>query len=385
MTKNDFQGGEVMGYVRFLEEVGGEDISSVGGKGANLGKMIAAGLPVPEGFVLLTHGYRRFVEANALEKKIARLVGETEEENAEALERVSTQIQRLFEGGKIPEDILAEMDYAYRRIGKGAVAVRSSATAEDLPGMSFAGQYNTYLNVQGKEELYGYVKKCWASLWNYRALSYRLKQKMDNSDLAHGVVVQRMINAEKSGILFTANPVNGRRDQMLLNSSWGLGEAVVGGEVTPDQWVMDRATEKILEERIAKKEIMTLRKEKGIEFVPVPREQQETVTLDRKEVSRLLQFGEDVEEYFGSPQDIEWAFAGGRFYLVQTRPITSLYPMPQERNNKKGLRIYLNMNNYSQAMPEPFTPMGEDIIRTVVKGLAKEYGKKKGEGDKLWW
>ena len=172
---------------------------------------------------------------------------------------------------------------------------------------------------------------------------------------------------------------------MLLNSSWGLGEAIVGGEVTPDQWILDKNTGSIVEQRIARKEVMTIRKDKGIEFIKVPQQKQEQVTLGHREVLRLLQLGNDVEEYFGSPQDIEWAFKDGRFYLVQTRPVTSLYPMPEARNNKKGLRVYLNVNNYSQAMPEPFTPMGESVIRAMVEGLVTKYGRKHDQGDRFWW
>ena len=376
---------EQSSYTMLLDQITKEDFLLVGGKGANLGEMIRAGLPVPGGFVLLTHAYRQFIEANQLGQCINRFLEEIDHDNLLELEQTAEKIQALFEDSVIPEDILEEIDKAYEIIGNAEVAVRSSATAEDLPGTSFAGQYNTYLNVKGRDELYKYVKKCWASLWNYRALSYRIRQNIGNHDLAHGVIVQAMVNAEKSGILFTANPVNGRRDQMLLNASWGLGEAVVGGEVTPDQWVLDKTAKGVVQERIAKKEIMTVRKEKGIEFVPVPGEKQEAVTLNRDEVSQMLNFGHDVERYFGSPQDIEWAYQNGKFYLVQTRPVTSLYPMPEEIENKKGLRVYINFNNYSQAMPEPFTPMGEEGIRMMLQGVVNKLGRKRTRGDNMWW
>ena len=341
-----------------LKDVGKKELSLAGGKGANLGEMIKAGLPVPEGFVLLTSSYRRFVKENKLEEEIDGLLNSLDESDLSSLKQVCDKIHRLFEKGDIPEEISQEIDRAYREIGNYQVVVRSSATAEDLPGTSFAGQYDTYLNVSGREELYKYIKKCWASLWNSRALSYRLKHNMGNNDLAHGVVVQKLINATKSGILFTANPVNGRRDQMLLNSSWGLGEAIVGGEVTPDQWVLDRKNAAIAEENIAKKEIMTVRKDRGIENKPVPGERQLKATLSSDEVKELFDLGEKVEKYFGFPQDIEWAFADGRMFLVQSRPITSLFPMPEPADDDDRLRIYLNMSLYSQALHEHFTPIG---------------------------
>lgn len=349
-------------YTELLQDVSQKDLFRAGGKGANLGEMIKAGLPVPEGFILLTDSYKRFVTANNLNTEIENMLIEVDNYNKENLEDASMKLQRLFEQGKIPDDILVEINRVYEQIGSPEVAVRSSATAEDLPGTSFAGQYDTFLNVKGKDELYKCVKKCWASLWNARALSYRLRQNIDNTELAHGVVIQKLINAEKSGILFTANPVNSRRDQMLLNSSWGLGEAIVGGDVTPDQWIIYKKNRNILEEKIATKKIMTVRKEAGTEFADVPEKKREQATLSQEEVYKLLELGEKTEEHFRFPQDIEWAFYEDVFYLVQTRPITSLYPMPKPEDAGKGLRIYINFLMNKQAAPEPLTPMGIDMM-----------------------
>ncbi len=372
-------------YTRMLDEITKGDFLDVGGKGANLGEMINSGLPVPGGFVLLTASYRRFVEANGLEQIINILLQGADQDGPQGLEEAALKIQGYFEEAAVPDDILEAIGRAYESIGNVEVAVRSSATAEDLPGTSFAGQYNTYLNVRGIDELSRTVKHCWASLWNYRALSYRVKQNIGHGDLAHGVVVQKMINAEKSGILFTANPVNGRRDQMLLSSSWGLGEAIVGGEVTPDQWIMDKEKNAILEERAAKKEVMTVRKENGVEFVAVAPGMQEQVTLNRDEVLHLLDLGHKVERYFGSPQDIEWAYQDGKYFLVQTRPITSLYPLPEPVKNRGGLRIHINMNILSQGMQEPLTPMGEHIFMVNVVGPAKLFDRNIKDEDDLWW
>jgi len=358
-------------YVMLLENTGKEDLPEVGGKGANLGEMIKAGIPVPGGFVVLTGAYKKFIVENNLEKKINRLITGLDASNLEQVEETTERIKELFAAGKIPGDMLAEIENLYRALNQPAVAVRSSATAEDMPGISFAGQYDTYLNVNGTAELNKSIKKCWASLWNSRALSYRLKKGIDSTELAHGVVVQELIDAEKSGILFTANPVNGRRDQVLLNSSWGLGEAIVGGEVNPDQWVIDKSDGTIIEESIASKTVMVIRKDRGTVFIDVPEEKKEQVSLNSNEVSALLGLGQKVENYFSAPQDIEWAYSGSRFYLVQTRPITSLFPLPEPIEENKGFRVYLNFGLYTQAMQEPFTPIGEAMLKEMISSMAR--------------
>ncbi|MDQ2087307.1 PEP/pyruvate-binding domain-containing protein [Herbivorax sp. ANBcel31] len=370
---------------KLLRNVTKDDFSLAGGKAANLGEMIKAGLPVPEGFVVSTDAYDKFIEANNFKDKIENILKNINKDNLKEMEKASNKIQELFEAGSIPEDVLFDINKCYELIGNPETAVRSSSTAEDLPGFSFAGQYSTYLNVKGIEELHKYVKKCWASLWNFRAVSYRIQQNIGNKNLAHGVVVQKLINAKKSGILFTANPVNGRRDQMLLNSSWGIGEAIVGGEVNPDQWILDKNNGSVVEEKIAEKSVMTVRKEKGIELVKVEGKNKTECTLNSSEINELYKMAKKAEDYFGSSQDIEWAYMDGKFYLVQTRPITSLYPMPEKKKGKDGLRVFLNMNSYSQAMKEPFTPMGEDLMKSSIHSLILKYGKKKFNGDRMWW
>ena len=363
-------------YVKDLNRVRKEDFATVGGKGANLGEMLGAGLPVPGGFVVLTSAYHQFVKANGLEKKITPLLQQLDPESSFSLETTAGQIEEWFLAGDISAEVTREIEAMYRSQGEPVTAVRSSATAEDLPGMSFAGQYSTFLNVQGLDSLLLSIKECWASLWNSRALSYRMKQGVSNEGLAHGVVVQHLIPSEKSGILFTANPVNGRRDQMLLNSSWGLGEAIVGGEVTPDQWVVRKSDGAFVEATTAAKEVMTIRRDQGIELVPVPEELKEAVTLTKAEVDTLRRLCLKAEDYFGSPQDLEWAYADGTFYLVQSRPITSLFHLPEAKPGREGLRVFMNMNLYSQAMKEPFTPMGAQVIEDMARDIIRRMGNK---------
>ena len=356
-------------YIKMLQDITDLDLPRVGSKAANLGEMLKIGLPVPEGFVIVTGSYKKFVAENKINSEISNLLMELEQNNQVYLEQTAQKIKKLFEQAEIPPDLLMEIDSAYEKIGCPTVAVRSSATAEDLPQTSFAGQYDTYLNIEGKDQLHQSIKSCWASLWNMRALAYRMKQKADHRDLAHGVVIQKLIKAEKSGVLFTANPVNSRRDQMLLNSSWGLGEAIVGGIVTPDQWVLDKLNRTIIEEEIACKKVMTVKKEAGTANIDVPAGKREQATLNQDELFRLLELGEKAEKHFGSPQDIEWAFCDGTFYLVQSRPITSLFPMPEPKDHDQGLRVYVNFLMSNQAMPGPLTPLGEDAIRKAITGI----------------
>ncbi len=358
-----------MSHCKLLEDMREEDFSSAGGKGANLGEMIRAGLPVPPGFVVLTSAYQDFVETNDLQEKIDKITENLRADDMTALQKASKEIYELFEQNTIPDAVISEISAFYKKQGR-LVAVRSSATAEDLPGMSFAGQHSTYLNVAGSHEVCQAVLKCWASLWNARAISYRLKQGIPQDDLAIAVVVQQFVDGEKAGILFTAHPVSGRRDQMVINASWGLGEAVVGGAVSPDQWVVQKESGAILETHIAAKEVMTVRTEEGTKTTKTPEDLQEKPVLTQKEISTLNSIAKKTEAYFNFPQDIEWVFDDGKFYLVQTRPITSLFPLPQPEPDQKGLRVYFGVSLVGQGITEPMTPMGVEAFRLLYYGFS---------------
>ena len=372
--------------ILMLDSLRSSEIALAGGKAVNLGEMMHAGLPVPPGFVVSTDAYRAVIAERNLDAPIQEILSQISPDDSDQLERAATRIQELFQAVTIPAELRSAITEAYRSLGENvSVAVRSSATAEDLPGLSFAGQYDTFLNVVGVDELLDRIVRCWASLWNPRALSYRIRQGILNDDLAHGVVVQKLVAAETSGILFSANPLNGRRDQLLLNASWGLGEAIVSGEVNPDQWVIDKETGRIVETRIARKEQMTIRTGDGISHAHVPVDQQEVPSLGDAEIAELHSLALIAKRHFGEPQDMEWAREAGTIYLVQSRPITSLYPVPQTQPGKPGVRIYINVNSYSQAMQEPFTPIGEDLIRTAVRRVRKELGPKKIPENSLWY
>jgi pyruvate,water dikinase len=231
----------------------------------------------------------------------------------------------------------------------------------------------TYLNVRGEEALLAAVRRCWASLWTARAISYRANQGLTPSAVSLAVVVQELLAADAAGVLFTANPVNGRRDQMVIDGAWGLGEALVSGQVTPDHWVVDARTGTVLEARVARKEVMTVRQEHGTALRPVPAALQDRPVLDEAQVAALADLGRRVAAHYGAPQDAEWALAHGRLYLVQARPITSLFPLPRPAPTDGDERVYVCVN-ILQGLVEPFTPMGLAAFRAISRGVAGLFG-----------
>jgi rifampicin phosphotransferase len=318
-------------YTAWFNEIGKEDIALVGGKGANLGELRRAGLPVPPGFVVTTEAYDAFVEAGGLTDEILGLASQPRVDDPAAFEAAAEKIHALFARAATPDDVAAEVRAAYDRLANAegeAVAVRSSATAEDLPGASFAGQQETYLNVRGERALMGALKACWASLWTARAMAYRGRQSIAPASVSLAVVVQQMVPAEAAGTLFTADPVGGRRDRSVINAAWGLGEAVVGGEVAPDTLVVDKGSRRIISRETADKELMTIYTEEGTGQRSVPEARRREAVLDDEAVAVLARYGARIEDHYGVPQDIEWALAGGKFFILQSRPITNLPPSP---------------------------------------------------------
>lgn len=288
-----------MKFVASLGDFGRDDVPSAGGKGANLGELIRAGLPVPDGFVITTAGYAAAIQQ--LDLRIAdRLATED-----------SASIRADIEAISMPSNLRTEITDAYVNLGAGPVAVRSSATAEDLPGAAFAGQQDSYLNVTDEPALIDAVQKCWGSLWTERAISYRTRLRIDSAEIRIAVVVQRMVDAEVAGVMFTADPVNGDRETIMIDASIGLGEAVVSGLVTPDHYVLDD------QGRIR-------------EFHSGDADR--TQRLPDRVIAELARLGLTVAEHFGRPQDIEWAYAEDQVWLLQARPMTALPPPPIELN-----------------------------------------------------
>ncbi len=360
-------------------------IETVGGKGMSLAKMLHAGFPVPEGFHVTTAAYRRFVSENGIQPHITDALSDIDVEISAPPEAVALQIRDRFARGQIPADIAAAIARAYQSLQDIPVAVRSSATAEDLPEASFAGQQDTYLNVCGVNEVLDAVKGCWASLWSARAIRYRMRQGISPESVALAVVVQEMVPAEMAGILFTANPINNRRDEVVIDAAWGLGEAIVGGRVNPDTLIIDKDTGRAKHVQVAEKTIQTVPVQTGTEEQPVEAQNRMRRVLSDELAFELTQLGRQIEAFWAAPQDVEWCRAKGRFYIVQARPITTLFPLPAPLPDpKEGLRIYLCVNIVLQGITEPLTPMGWDIFRLLYIGMLAELMGKPGTAYPAW-
>jgi pyruvate,water dikinase len=301
------------GFVLPLSAVGRDDLATAGGKGANLGELVRAGFPVPDGAVVTTDAYAAVVEHAGLAQAVAAAVDDN-----------GATLRAAFAAAEIPADLRAAILDAYALLGDGPVAVRSSATAEDLPGAAFAGQQDTYLNVVGPEALLDAVRRCWGSLWTERAIAYRARRDVDPAGVRIAVVVQRMVPAAFAGVLFTANPVSGDRAEVVVDASSGLGEAVVSGLVTPDHYVLD-ADGNVRERRRGLREVVV----RGVEGGGVEHRADEAhEELPDAVLAELVALGRGVAAHFGRPQDIEWAWVEGRVWLVQARPMTALPPPP---------------------------------------------------------
>ncbi len=334
-----------MPYVIGLEEVS-KASKNVGGKAANLGEMIRAGLPVPFGFAVTTEAYEFFLRFNKLDEKIAEILKDLDVDDQEKLNQKSKEVEQIIIGSEVPDGIRRAVRDAYenlsidmetRKLGGQAldmiragrdrifVAVRSSATAEDMADASFAGQMRTYVNISGMDRLIEAIKRCWASLFTPRAVFYRKKQGIAFQP-AMGVAVQKMVDSEKSGVLFTADPTTNDKTKMVIESAWGLGQVVVSGLVTPDEYILDKQTGKILSKKIGRKAIL-LRKDQSGKTVKesVPQEKISAEVLTEAEVSKLWDLARRTENWYGGQsQDMEWCVERGRVFLVQTRPITTL-------------------------------------------------------------
>jgi phosphohistidine swiveling domain-containing protein len=356
-----------MTFIKQFEELGSGDIDQAGGKGANLGELTRAGLPVPPGFVVVTDAYRAYIAEHQLADKIAALAAPTDD--PAEYDDASAQIRALVTTE--PSDALrTEIAEAYATLGEDVpVAVRSSATAEDLPEASFAGQQDTYLNVCGLEDLLVAVRDCWASLWTARAMAYRARQGIDPATVSLAVVVQHMVDAEAAGVMFTANPSNGRRDQTVISAAWGLGESVVSGAVNTDNIVVRKPDGTVLSSEIADKAVMTSYAEHRTEERSVPAELRRRPVLSKAEAVQLAGYGTRIENHYGAPQDIEWARADGRFWILQARPITALpevaAPMPTDWTVSEPSAMYVRASIVEQ-LPDPLSPLFAGMIDGAV-------------------
>lgn len=354
------------GYVLDFQQIDKSSLPLVGGKGANLGEMTRAGFAVPPGFCVTTAAYRAFIEQSERMDTYFKRLENVKADQLEIITVLGSEIRDYLVTMTIPQEIEASVLELWRQSGEHhAYAVRSSATAEDLPSASFAGQQDTYLNVQGKEQLLQSVRKCWASLFTARAISYRAKNGFDHRSVLLSVVVQQMIFPEVSGIMFTADPISGHRGTLSIDASFGLGEALVSGIVSADLYQV-RSGE-IVWKKIAKKKVGVFSlPEGGTETRELPEDMQERQALSDENIHQLAAMGDKIKAHYGTDQDIEWCYADGRLYVVQSRPITSLYPLPVVPVSPGESPHILVSFGHQQMMTDAMKPMGLSVLCTVV-------------------
>lgn len=349
-------------YVMHFNEVDRTNLSEVGGKGANLGEMVKAGFPVPSGFCITTSAYRDFIAASSEMDRFFDLLDQLKPDQPEEIIKLGKLIRDHLLTIPISQTIKLSILDAWKVLGEErAYAVRSSATAEDLPTASFAGQQETYLNVKGIDQLLQAVRKCWSSLFTDRAIIYRIKNGFGHRSVYLSVVVQQMIFPEVSGLMFTVDPVTGHRNIISIDASFGLGEALVSGIVSADSYQVLKG--KIIKKQIAEKKIAIYPVTEGgtITRELAPELQKKQALTDDK-ILELAQFGQEIEKHYCSEQDVEWCLAGDKFYILQSRPITSLYPIPKVYDNK--LHVFLSVAHL-QMMTNAMRPMGISIFRGI--------------------
>lgn len=315
--------------IMWFEELDRSNLAEAGGKGANLGEMTKAGFPVPPGFLTTSNAYFKHLDHNDLRQKITDMLSDLDVNDTAKLQSMSDEIQEIISSAEMPPSLGKEIKENYQKLCEMRgeeiyVAVRSSATAEDLPGASFAGQQSTFLNIKGKEGVLQAVKDCWASLFTARAIFYRAQNNFDHMKVGLAAVIQEMVQSEKSGVMFTVNPVSQKRNEIMIEAAYGLGEVVVSGSVTPDTYIVDKGSFKILSKEIANQTWMMIKREGKNVHAEIKDEMQGKQKLTEAQITELARIGAKLEEHYKFPQDSEWAVVGEELFIVQSRPITTL-------------------------------------------------------------
>jgi pyruvate,water dikinase len=321
--------------IAWFNEVTKNDVDIVGGKGANLGEMTLAGIPVPPGFIVTADAYYDFISKTQIGDKVRSLLAPLDPSNSRQLQKVSAKVKKLILSAALPEDTADRIRRAYVELGRGLVAVRSSATAEDLPEASFAGQQSTFLNIEGGDAVVVAVQKCWASLFEPRAIYYRVQQGFDHFKVGIAVPVQKMIASETSGVMFTVEPVTSDKEKIIIEAIYGLGEGLVSGEVTPDLYIVNKDDLAIISKQISPQEQQLGRNSAGSggeenNWQPVPESLRGKQKLIDDDIIELAKIGKQIEEHYQFPQDIEWAREGEKIHVVQTRPVTTIREIAEE-------------------------------------------------------
>ncbi|MFY0165008.1 phosphoenolpyruvate synthase [Bacillus anthracis] len=359
-------------FVLGFQEIEKGQLSLVGGKGLNLGELSnIQGIEVPEGFCVTTVGYEKAIEQNENLQTLLQQLTKLKLEDRAQIGEMSKEIREVIMAVQIPSDVVEAVAHYLSRFGnEHAYAVRSSATAEDLPYASFAGQQDTYLNIIGKEAILQHVRKCWASLFTERAVMYRMQNGFEHNQVSICVVVQKMVFPEASGILFTADPITSSRKVLSIDASFGLGEALVSGLVSADNYKVKEG--KIVDKVISTKKVAIYAlKEGGTETKQINSAQQKIQTLSEQQILQLAQIGRQIEAYFGCPQDIEWCLVDNTFYIVQSRPITTLYPIPEE--NDGGNHVYISVG-HQQMMTDAMKPLGLSFFLLTTSAPMRKAG-----------
>jgi pyruvate, water dikinase len=359
MTKNN-------NYLVWFKEVDKQNVALVGGKGANLGEITQAGFPVPPGFIITSEAYYYFIAFNKLQIKIKHILEATNVHDPRQLNEASEKIKSLIIKGDVPNNLSRQIISYYENMGllkHPLVAVRSSATAEDLPDASFAGQQETYLNIKGEANLINTVRKCWASLFTPRAIFYREEKKFDHFKVGIAVPVQKMIQSEVSGVMFTIDPVTNDKKKIIVEAIWGLGEMIVQGQVTPDHYKVRKSDFKITKKQIEKQDVQLIKKGTATKETVVKPNWQQKQKLSDKFIKEIARFGKQLQQHYFFPQDVEWALEKGKLYILQTRPITTIETIEKDRKKaKKTGDIKINL---------PLICKGEGASPGIVSGYAK--------------
>ena len=365
-----------MKYIKWFREISKKDIGLVGGKGANLGEMTKMRLPVPPGFVVTSRAYDFFLKENNLTPIIKETLKGLSEEDTAKISRAAKKIQNAIQKSKMPALLSEEIENAYKKLGRNTfVAIRSSATAEDLPTASFAGQQATFLNIKGADNVVRAVQKCFASLFEPRAIYYRIKNKFDHMKVKLAAPVQEMVQSEKSGIMFSLDPLMSNKTKIVIEAGYGLGEAVVSGSITPDRYVLDKKNLQIVGREIHKQTWAIKKVDGSNKHITVAKNEQEKQKIKDDEIINLARYAIKIEKHYKTPQDMEWALAAGKLYFVQTRPVTTI---------KKELRI---KNYFEQSEKKGSEEQGDEgsyelrekpTSEILVKGLGASIGSASG-------
>lgn len=364
-------------YLLWFNQIDKDDLPQVGGKGANLGELTKMGIPVPPGFVVTVKAYFDFLEKGKIKEKIKEILAATNVQNPPELQAASEKIKKIITTTPIPEEIAQTIAKGYLKLGsfwglkQALVAVRSSATAEDLPDASFAGQQETFLNVRGEANVIDKVRRCWASLFTPRAIFYREEKKFDHFQVGIAVPIQKMVQATVSGVMFTINPVTNNKQEIVIEAIWGLGEMIVQGAVTPDQYVVNKENFKITKIQVHPQKVQLIKKGNKNLKVYLPAALQKKQKLNSLQIVELAKIGFKIQQHYFFPQDIEWALEKNKFYIVQTRPVTTLKKEKKEKKEKKKRSIILKGEGASPGIAQG---------KVKIIHSAKELGKvKKGE------